>query len=84
MDLIKVMEDREPAKRRHGTDKTVIIGAVERGGKVVAQVAERLSGRKILEFIAIIYVGSRLSIKLCIRFSHSLHVACVLCTEAPI
>ena len=33
-------EDREPAKRGRGTDKTAVIGAVERGGKVVAQVAE--------------------------------------------
>ena len=44
-------EDREPAKRGRGTDKTTVIGAVERGGKVVAQVAEKLTGRRILEFI---------------------------------
>ena len=44
-------EDREPAKRGRGTDKTPVIGAVERGGKVVAQVAENLTGRTILEFI---------------------------------
>ena len=44
-------EDREPAKRGRGTDKTAIIGAVERGGNVVAQVAENLTGRTILEFI---------------------------------
>ena len=44
-------EDREPAKRGRGTDKTPVIGAVERGGKVVAQVAENLTGRRILEFI---------------------------------
>ena len=44
-------EDREPAKRGRGTDKTAVIGAVERGGKVVAQVAENLTGRTILEFI---------------------------------
>ena len=30
-------EDREPAKRGRGTKKTAIIGAVERGGQVVAQ-----------------------------------------------
>ena len=44
-------EDREPAKRGRGTDKTPVIGAVERGGNVVAQVAENLTGRTILEFI---------------------------------
>ena len=44
-------ENREPAKRGRGTDKTPVIGAVERGGKVVAQVAENLTGRTILEFI---------------------------------
>ena len=30
-------EDREPAKRGRGTDKTPVIGAVERGGKVVGR-----------------------------------------------
>ena len=44
-------EDRKPTKRGRGTDKTPVIGVVERGGKVVAQVAEKLTGRKILEFI---------------------------------
>ena len=44
-------EDREPAKRGRGTDKMAIIGAVERGGKVVAQVAEQLTGLSILNFI---------------------------------
>lgn len=44
-------EDREPAKRGRGTDKTAVIGVVERGGKVVAEVAEKLTGRRILEFI---------------------------------
>lgn len=44
-------EDRVPAKRGRGTDKTAVIGAVERGGKVVAQVAENLTGRTILNFI---------------------------------
>ena len=44
-------EDREPAKRGRGTSKTAVIGAVERGGNVVAQVAENLTGRVILEFI---------------------------------
>ena len=44
-------EDREPATRGRGTDKTAIIGAVERGGNVVAQVTENLTGRTILQFI---------------------------------
>ena len=44
-------EDREPAKRGRGTSKTAVIGAVERGGQVVAEVAKGLSGRDILEFI---------------------------------
>ena len=44
-------EDHESAKRGRGTEKTAIIGAVQRGGKVVAQMAEQLTGRKILEFI---------------------------------
>ena len=44
-------EDFEPSKRGRGTEKTAVIGAVERGGKVVAQVAEKLTGRRILEFI---------------------------------
>ena len=44
-------ENREPAKRGRGTDKTPVIGVVERGGKVVAEVAENLTGRRILEFI---------------------------------
>ena len=44
-------EDRKPAKRGHGTSKTAVIGAVERGGKVVAQIAENLTGRTLLRFI---------------------------------
>lgn len=43
--------DRDPAKRGRGTEKDAIIGAVQRGGKVVAQLAPQLTGRKILEFI---------------------------------
>lgn len=45
------VEDREPAKRGRGTSKTPVIGAVERGGKVVAEVANGLSGRNILQFL---------------------------------
>ena len=43
--------DREPAKRGRGTDKTPVIGVVQRGGKVVAEVAENLTGQRILKFI---------------------------------
>ena len=39
------------AKRGRGTAKTPVIGAVERGGKVVAKVADDLSGRGVLAFI---------------------------------
>ncbi len=44
-------KDKEPAKRGRGTKKTPVIGAVQRGGKVVAEVAKGLTGRAILEFI---------------------------------
>ncbi|MCY3742890.1 MAG: IS1595 family transposase [Candidatus Poribacteria bacterium] len=44
-------EDFESSKRGRGTDKTAIIGAIERGGQVVAEVAKGLTGRHILEFI---------------------------------
>ena len=44
-------EDRKPSKRGRGTEKDAIIGAVQRGGKVVAQLAPNLTGRTILEFI---------------------------------
>ena len=44
-------EDRENAKRGRGTEKDAVIGAVQRGGKVVAQLAPNLTGRTILNFI---------------------------------
>ena len=44
-------EDREPAPRGRGTSKTAVIGAIARGGQVVAEVAKGLTGRDILEFI---------------------------------
>ena len=44
-------KDKEPAKRGRGTKKTPVLGAVERGGKVVAEVAKGLTGQAILEFI---------------------------------
>lgn len=39
------------SKRGRGTSKVPVIGAVERGGKVVAKVAENLTGRGVLGFI---------------------------------
>ena len=44
-------EDRISHKRGRGTSKTAVIGAVERGGQVVAEVAKGLTRRDILEFI---------------------------------
>ena len=43
--------DEPKAPRGRGTRKTPVIGAVERGGNVVAQVADNLSGKGILRFI---------------------------------
>lgn len=45
------VEDRAPAKRGRGTEKTAILGAVERGGKVVARMATELTGKAILTFV---------------------------------
>ena len=42
---------RSKGKRGRGTDKTPVIGAVERGGDVVAQPSDRVDGRTIAEFI---------------------------------
>lgn len=44
-------KDDKPRPRGRGTKKTPVIGAVERGGKVVARVAVDLSGRGILAFV---------------------------------
>ena len=44
-------EDDTPSKRGRGTQKTPVIGAVERGGNVVAQVASDLTGAGVLAFI---------------------------------
>ncbi|MCG8621983.1 MAG: IS1595 family transposase, partial [Proteobacteria bacterium] len=44
-------KDREPAPRGRGTSKLPVIGAVERGGNVVAKVIDNISGRTILDFI---------------------------------
>lgn len=40
-----------PLKRGRGTTKTAVIGAVERGGRVTAQIAKSLSHRSILEYV---------------------------------
>ena len=46
------VEDRKPAKRGIGTDKTPVIGVLERGGKVMAQKAEgKLTSDKLESFI---------------------------------
>ncbi|MCY4107565.1 MAG: IS1595 family transposase [Chloroflexi bacterium] len=45
-------DDDEPkAPRGRATKKTPVIGAVERGGKVVAQVAGDLTGRGVMRFL---------------------------------
>lgn len=44
--------DNEPVKRGRGTSKDAIIGVVERGGKVAAELATDLSGKSLLEFIS--------------------------------
>ena len=44
-------KDTEPSKRGRGTKKTPVLGAIQRGGQVVAEVTNNLSGRRIMEFI---------------------------------
>ena len=44
-------DNRPPSGRGRATNKTPVIGAVERGGKVVARVANNLSGKGVLKFI---------------------------------
>ncbi len=41
----------KPSKRGRGTDKTPVIGAVERDGNVVARVADDLTGKGVLAFV---------------------------------
>ena len=43
--------DDKPAKRGRGTSKVPVIGAMERGGRVVARVADDLSGKGVLKFL---------------------------------
>jgi len=47
----KTKDKDMPNKRGRGTKKTPVIGAVERGGKVVAKVAENLTAKGILGFL---------------------------------
>jgi transposase-like protein len=44
--------DGNPPKRGRGTSKTPVLGAVERGGDVVARPSDRVDGVTIAEFIA--------------------------------
>jgi transposase-like protein len=43
--------DHTPNKPGRGTKKTAVIGAVERGGQVIAQVADDLTGKAIVKFL---------------------------------
>ena len=43
--------DHKPNKPGRGTKKTAVIGAVERGGQVIAKVAEDLTGKGIAKFL---------------------------------
>ena len=44
-------EDGEPRKRGRGTAKDAVLGAVQRGGKVITQIVENTTGETIVEFI---------------------------------
>ncbi len=44
-------DEDKPNPRGRGTSKIPVIGAVERGGKVVAQVVTDMTGRGVLDFI---------------------------------
>lgn len=44
-------QDHTPNKPGRGTKKTAVIGAIERGGSVVAKVAEDLTGKGIVKFL---------------------------------
>ena len=46
-----IKEDYEPNKRGRGTSKTPILGMIERGGEVKAQVAPNLTSKEIIEFV---------------------------------
>lgn len=44
-------KDDKPSKRGRGTSKVPVVGAIERGGRVVAKVADDLTGKGILRFL---------------------------------
>lgn len=44
-------DDRKPNKRGRGTEKAAVLGAIERGGRVVAKAVSSPSGREIAKFI---------------------------------
>ena len=44
-------DDDKPNKRGRGTKKTPVIGAIERGGRVAAQVTQRVGGKDLLNFL---------------------------------
>ncbi len=44
-------EDDKPAKKGRGTAKRLIVGAVERGGRVTARTAAKVRGKTLLKFI---------------------------------
>ena len=44
-------EDDKPAPKGRGTNKRLIVGAVERGGRVTARTATSVSGKTLLKFI---------------------------------
>ena len=44
-------EDDENAPRGRGTDKLPVVGAVERGGDVVAQPSEKVDGKSLAKFL---------------------------------
>ncbi len=44
-------EDDTPSKRGRGTDKLPVIGAVERGGKVVAEPSRKVDGKTLASFL---------------------------------
>ena len=54
--------DDKPNPRGGGTRKTAVIGAVQRSGKVVAEVADDLSSRGVLSFIKRRHQPSRSSV----------------------
>ncbi|MFC0634687.1 IS1595 family transposase [Brevundimonas balnearis] len=44
-------DDDKPGKRGRGTSKAAVVGAVERGGRVIARVADDLTGKGLLRFL---------------------------------